>query len=232
MPVTSLTWNHNGTLLATASTNDTDVLMWDVDQNRNTPLKRIGFPCALLKWSPSSQRLCATTVGNVFRVWETNTWAPERWTIPNGAVQSAAWSPCSSYLLFVTTEESLLYSLRFVEEQLLGSDSNPKQALPVADLSSMSIDGVEVGGQPQNICWSPNGKYVAIAFKDSSSIAVFATSINRHLLNISPSFFLNGHTVDEYPSFICFQPTYRKSSDTVLTIGWSTGRVQYFPFIC
>lgn len=117
-PVTSIEWNHNGTLLATASINDTDVLMWDVDNNRNTPLKRIGFPCALLKWSPGSQRLCSTTVGNVFRVWETNKWTPERWTVPTGSIQSAAWSPCSSYLLFVTTDASTLFSLQFVEEQL------------------------------------------------------------------------------------------------------------------
>lgn len=114
-------WNHNGTLLATASVNDTDILMWDVDNNRNSPLKRIGFPCALLKWSPSSERLCTTTVGNVFRVWLTDKWAPERWTVPTGSIQSASWSPCSSYLLFVTTNDSILYSLCFVEEQLFGS---------------------------------------------------------------------------------------------------------------
>lgn len=33
-PVTSVEWSPNGCLLATASINDTDVLIWDVDQNR------------------------------------------------------------------------------------------------------------------------------------------------------------------------------------------------------
>lgn len=137
-PVTSIEWNHHGTLLATASINDTDVLMWDVDNNRNTPLKRIGFPCALLKWSPGSQRLCSTTVGNVFRVWETNKWTPERWTVPTGSIQSAAWSPCSSYLLFVTTDASTLFSLQFVEEQLYAGNyySFCRKRLPPLNLIS------------------------------------------------------------------------------------------------
>lgn len=112
------------------------------------------------------------------------------------------------------------------------AEAVPKQALSIADLNKIQIDQNTVGGRPQNICWSPNGKYVAIMFKDSSSIAIFATAINRHSLNISPSFFISGLTHDEHPSFICFQQKYSNRPETVLTIAWSTGRVQYFPFIC
>lgn len=91
-----------------------------MDTNRSVPLKRIGMPCALVKWSPNNQRLMCSTVGNVFRIWKTNEWVPERWTIPTGSqsIQSAAWSPCSNHLLFVTTNEPILYSLCFIEEQL------------------------------------------------------------------------------------------------------------------
>lgn len=120
-PITSLEWSPNGSVLATASINDSDILIWNVDENRNTPLKRVGPPCTLLKWSSDGFRLLSTTVGNVFRVWNTNTWTPDRWTVPNGAVQSAAWSPRGDCLLFVTTDESVLYSLPFVEEQLFTS---------------------------------------------------------------------------------------------------------------
>lgn len=118
-PVTAVEWSPDGLFLATASISDTDVIIWDVDQNRNTPLKRVGFSCSMLKWSPDGYRLCSTTVEKVFRVWTTtNQWTPERWTIGHGTVQSVVWSPCSSYILFVTSEEPYLYSLRFVDEQL------------------------------------------------------------------------------------------------------------------
>lgn len=119
-PISSLEWNRNGSLLVSVSLSDSNAILWDVDSNRNIPLKRIGMPCALAKWSPNNQRLFTSTVGGVFRVWKTNKWAPERWTIPSGSIQSAAWSPCSNYLLFVTTNDTVLYSLCFLEEQLFG----------------------------------------------------------------------------------------------------------------
>ena len=117
----SVEWNSIGSLLASSSINSPDILIWDVDQNRNIPLKRVGSPCSLLLWSPDDSRLCSTTINNVFRVWDTNKWLPDRWTILNGTVQSLAWSPCSSYLLFVTTNEPYLYCLRFFDEQLFTS---------------------------------------------------------------------------------------------------------------
>lgn len=120
-PITSVDWNHTGNLLASASISDTDVIVWEVDTGRCVPLKRIGVPCALLKWSPNSSRLCSSTIGNVFRVWNATNWVPERWTTLNGAIQSAAWSPCSSHLVFVVTNETILYRLCFVDDQLYQS---------------------------------------------------------------------------------------------------------------
>lgn len=117
-PITSLEWNHTGSLLATASVRDRDILIWEADTGRTIPLKRIGLPCALIKWSPNSHRIFTSTIGNVFRVWETNKWTPQRWTMPIGSIQSAAWSPCSNHLLFVTVNEPILYRLCFVEDQI------------------------------------------------------------------------------------------------------------------
>lgn len=117
-PVSSVEWNRNGSLLVSVSMTDANAIVWDVDTNRSIPLKRIGLPCAICLWSPNNQRLFTSTVGGVFRVWETNKWTPERWVVPTGSIQSAAWSPCSNHLLFVTTNEPILYSLCFIEEQL------------------------------------------------------------------------------------------------------------------
>lgn len=122
--ISSLQWNHMGTLLATSSVNNSDVIIWNVDTNKSTPLKRIGLPASLLFWSPNSQLLFASTIGNVFRVWNTDKWSPERWTIPKGSIQSAAWSPCSNHLIFITTSDTILYRLCFVDEQLYQSKQN------------------------------------------------------------------------------------------------------------
>lgn len=96
-------------------------MIWDVDYGRNIPLKRVGHPCSLVKWSPDDSKLFSATVGGVFRVWDTENWTPERWTVKGGTIQSVAWSPCSKHLLFVTTEDQLIYALKFASEELFTS---------------------------------------------------------------------------------------------------------------
>lgn len=231
-PVRALEWTQNGNLLISASIKDSDLLIWDVDQNRNTPLKRVGPPCTLLRLSPDGYRLCSSTVGNVFRVWTTDRWTPERWTVPKGSMQTAAWSPCGNYLLFATTGETTLYCLQFIEEQLYANVSIPKQAIPVANLAKITVGQTKIGGQTQSIAWDSTGKHLAIIFKDddSDAIAIFRTTINRHNITIAPDCFINGNACEQ-PKRICFQPFYkRKPMPPILTIGWSSGRIQYFPF--
>lgn len=105
----------------------------------------------------------------------------------------------------------------------------PKQALPVADLSKITVGQTEVGGLAQNLAWDPKGLHLAVIFRHSSAVAVFLTSIKRNMLGCSPDFFLVGVGA-EVPAYIAFQETYRNKPESVLTIGWSSGRVQYFPF--
>lgn len=108
--------------------------------------------------------------------------------------------------------------------------SVPKQALPVADLSKIKVGQIDVGGRPQSIAWDPRGQHLAIIFKDSSVIAIFLTAFNRNLLSVAPDCFLVGIGA-EAPAHICFQEQYKNKMDSVLTIGWSSGRIQYFPFV-
>lgn len=105
----------------------------------------------------------------------------------------------------------------------------PKQSFPIADFKSIRSGARVIGGLPKSIVWDPTGRFLAVMFKHSSSLAVFSTSINRNVLNVSPNFIISGDDPDEFPSFISFREMYEKFDDVVLTIGWSTGRVQYYP---
>lgn len=229
-PVTSVVWNLNGTLLATASIKDSAILIWNVDKNTCVPLRRTSPPSLNLQWSLNGAYLFASSVGNVFRVWNCETWKSDRWTTASGHVQSFQWSPCARFLLFVDSDSPILYSLGFADELLFNEDRKPltpQQALPVADLSKISIENTDIGGVAQQLEW--NGRYLAITFKDTNSVAIFQTTVRKHQLNIVPWCLIPGSGV-EYPSYIAFQPAYKQTKEeNIITIGWSAGRVQFFP---
>lgn len=232
-PVSAVEWNKNGSLLVSASLNDSDLIVWDVDYGRNTPLKRVGHPCSLIKWSPDNSKLFSATVGGVFRVWYTEKWTPERWSVKCGTIQSVAWSPCGLHLLFVTTEDQIIYALKFANEQLFNSAAVPKQALPVVDLVENADDsGGDRSAQsrrPQALAWDPSGRFLAVSYKDANVISLFRTATSNTNLNLSPSGQVVGQVADEFPSQICFQLNKLRDHEAVLTIGWSTGRIQYYP---
>lgn len=227
-------WNSSGSLLVSASLNDSDLIIWDVDYGRNTPLKRVGHPCSLIKWSPDNSKLFSSTVGGVFRVWYTEKWTPERWSVKCGTIQSVAWSPCGLHLLFVTTDDQYIYAMKFANEELFNNAAVPKQALPVVDLMTVNLDdstserSVQTR-RPQALAWDPSGRFLAVSYKDLSVITLFRTAANNTNLNLSPSGTVSGQSPDEFPSQICFQLNTLRDHEAVLTIGWSTGRIQYFP---
>lgn len=232
-PVTSLEWNSNGSLLATASMKDSSILIWDVDKNTCVPLRRTSPPYLHLQWSMNGAYLFTSTIGNVFRVWNCDTWKSDRWTVASGHVQSFQWSPCARFLLFATSDDPILYSLGFADELLFNESRHqvvPQQALPVADLSKIAIELTEVGGIVQQLAW--NGKYLAVTFKETAAVAIFQTTIRKHQMNIVPMCLISGIGI-EFPTYISFQPTYKQAqaADNNLTIGWSSGRIQFFPFV-
>lgn len=232
-PVTSLEWNSNGSLLASASMKDSSILIWDVDKNSCVPLRRTSPPHLHLQWSLNGAYLFTSSIGNVFRVWNCEMWNSDRWTVASGHVKSFQWSPCARFLLFVTSDDPVLYSLGFADELLFNESHHqvvPQQALPVADFSKILIDRTEVGGITQQLAW--NGMYLAVTFKDTNAVAVFQTTIRKHQLSIVPMCLISGIGV-ELPSFIAFQPSYKQvqAADNNLTIGWSSGRIQFLPFV-
>lgn len=118
LSIASVEWSPNGCYLATTSKISSDISIWDVDKNICVPLKCVGPSCNELSWSLDGLKLCCTTRGNILRVLNTETWLPEKWTVPTGMVMSAVWSSCGQFLLFVTSDDSYLYSISFVDDQL------------------------------------------------------------------------------------------------------------------
>ncbi|XP_034490489.1 aladin [Drosophila innubila] len=231
LPITTLQWNKDGTQLATASIGDSAILIWQPDNGMMQPLRRLGPPGSLLKWSPGNEWIFASTVDRVFRVWKCHDrWTTDRWVCNKGNVQAACWSPCGRFLLFASTSEPILYRLQFVKLLLGPVKSDDKEVLPVADLNAINLDGSNqtlIGGTAQQLAWDPHGKYLVITFKSTNSIAIFRTYIQKFDLQISGGYYLSGETPSEYPSYVCFQPLNRENDRSMLTIGWSSGRIQF-----
>jgi len=225
-PVTSLTWSPSGKLLASGCPADPNMLIWSVASGQNILVKRVsGGGISLLRWSPDGSKLFAATPGTTFRVWDTKSWQPDRWTValPKDSVQCAAWSPDSNFLVFATVDEPLLYSVSLI--------SSGDSAVPVVDLSEVIADeddDLMGGGLVQDIVWDPAGYRLAVSYRKTSLISIFSTQTGR-LLSITPSGWIRG-SKDEFPSCLQFQADYNNGG-SVLTIGWSTGRIQYCPLV-
>uniref|UniRef100_A0A1B6FRP2 Aladin seven-bladed propeller domain-containing protein n=1 Tax=Cuerna arida TaxID=1464854 RepID=A0A1B6FRP2_9HEMI len=84
-----------------------------------------------------------------------------------------------------------------------------------------------VGGEVSSLVWDKKGCYLAVTFKNCDIIAVFMTSFVQNL-KVSPCCFIRG-LVSESPAVIAFQENFTEGAN--LTIGWSSGRVQYFPIV-
>ena len=136
-PVTSLSWSPNGRLLMSTSASDTTILLWNTASENKVPLRRVGGGGVhLCTWSPQGSAILTATTSQVFRLWTTKDWQPERWTVLHGHINNACWSPCGTSLLFTTSEDAQIFCLRFtvsVENELESSGA----AIPIMDLSKV-----------------------------------------------------------------------------------------------
>lgn len=225
-PVTTLSWHPNGKLLASGSPADPAMLIWSVASGQCVPVRRVsGGGVGLLRWSMNGLKLFAATPGRTFRVWDTKTWQPERWTVPGAQarVACAAWSPDSNHLVFASSDEPLLYAVSFQAET--------DNALPILDLSEVLVDSeTELigGGLVQNIAWEPAGLRLAVSFRSTSLIAIFSTRSGRNL-SLTPCGWIRGEK-GEFPSCFEFQSDFIDGGG-VLTVAWSSGRIQHFPLL-
>jgi len=224
-PVTGVAWSPCGKLLASCSPADTNLVIWSPNSESCEPLKRIGGGgVSLVRWSGNMSRLFCATPGSTFRVWNTENWSCDRWTVGGGKgrVSAACWSPDSSQLIFATTEEPVLYSVSF--------QGDGEAAIPVMDLSKIALENGDLaGGLVQDIQWDPSGRRVAISFRETSYICLLRSSLGSSIGGLSPVGWIVGK-MGVMPACLQFQQN-QVECGAILTVAWSDGTVQHIPLV-
>jgi len=234
--VNSLCWDPSGKYLASGCAKDSSLYIWNVENREATLLQKFGGGgFTFLSWSPSGDRLLAATPGSVFKIWESRTWSANNWDVMEGHVQSAVWSPCGTKVIFADSVQSTLYSLSVEPVPPLGEknphflkNSSSKVAGVVADFAEMQdlTEDVRFGGLIQDLAWDPRGERLAVLFRSTDFIALFRTRYSP-TLNLFPCGVLRGQP-DEVPSTMQFRPIFEDGA--LLTVAWSSGRVQHVSF--
>lgn len=231
--VTSVSWNQQGNLLVSASLCDRAMYVWDVSMERAVPLQKYGggIP-VLVKWSPTSEHIFASTTNILFRIWSSVSWSSENWYTGSSRIKCACWSSDGSVLLFATTAEPTIYAITVSSAFNIFADTatGNGNAICVADLTRQELSNGEIlGGNIIDMAWDSSGKLLAVIFKDSNLIPVFSTTIcsRPKVLQLTPRCLIRGR-LNEIPNCIDFQKNVKYGTN--LTIAWSSGRIQYFPF--
>ncbi|CAG9767600.1 unnamed protein product [Ceutorhynchus assimilis] len=229
-PVMSIAWSPKGELLVSVAACDNTILVWDPELDQTSALKRPGgHGQVLVKWSPSGDKFLTCSNGLSFRVWDYRSWECERWTVVSGRVQTACWSNCGKVLLFATNKEPLIYRVIVKNDTVFTADidSSSNQALPIFETPKVDSNGKMVGGLIQWMETDPNGKYLAVMFQETNAIAVF-NILRQPCMQLIPGALING-LAEEIPTAISFVQNF--NAGACLTIGWSSGRIQYYPII-
>lgn len=226
-PVTSLSWHPKGNLLACIGGGGTRVVVWDVWREVAVVVHAgTGGSATQILWSPDGSRLLVAYAGKIMRVFETQNWSYEQWSLES-PVQSAVWSSRGHVLLFVTQADPVLYHLTFIPGQGVGGTQVASQ---VADLTQVFVttqDGEEmsVGGVVRQLVWDPRSERLAVVFRDTECVALFHTH-SHPTLHLAPGGFIRGELC-QVPVSAAFQQDL--SSGAVLSVVWSNGQVTHIP---
>jgi len=224
-PATSVSWSPDGKLVAACSPSDTKLHIWSpASQICEVVHRRGGGGVTLASWSPNKRSLFTATPASVFRVWETKGWTCDRWSVGSGRVAAAAWAPDSLQLVFATTEEPVLYCLSF--------QAGAEAAVPVMDLSMINLpsSGEAAGGLVQDLQWDPSGRRLAVTFRETSPLLLLRCRPGPLPGRLSPVGWVLGQQPAERPNCIQFQQA-GAAMGAMLSIGWSSGRLQQLPLV-
>eukprot|EP00250_Pteridium_aquilinum_P020709 c24912_g3_i1 orf=42-1442(+) len=226
-PVTSLTWNPSGRLLASASFYDPGFMILDVAQGTGTPLRRGFGGICLLQWSPKGDYLFSSHMDGVFRLWETESWTSEKWSSSGGPVVSAMWSSDDAVLLMAFDQTATLGALHFASKP----PSLDVQLLPV-DLSD--LDAITGGqGRVEKMAWDLSGERLAISFSGGDEmhlglVAVYDTR-KTPILAVSLMGFIRGPESGSKALAFGFYDSLDQG--LLLSVCWSTGVCCTYPML-
>ncbi|KAH8352947.1 hypothetical protein KR084_007591 [Drosophila pseudotakahashii] len=235
--VTSLQWNEDGTILISAALGSSHIILWEPDcqqKIRLIPAPDSLSSFALLRYSPDFQMLfCASCdAGASLCQLNRSKWKSEQVLMQN-RIQTAVWTTCSSYLLFVRAGSTRVYSCTNDGEASVFLRPKPLWNVEMlVDLQEVTSSAGELrcGGQPQTFAMDPLGIYMAIIFKESCFV-LLCLLVNSRLgpLRLLPVEFIDcdcDADCEMYPTCIGFgisQPQNR-----CLVICWSEGHIQRY----
>lgn len=228
-PVNTLSWCPSGRYLAAGSINYNGVIVWDVDIENPTPLAEycLGGVTKLM-YSPNGKYLFASTTGNVFRVWDTETWANEKWKTNSSYCQAAAWSSDGNLLAFSEARDSKIYIVRFT-----GYDHKLEGVLvKVLDFSSYTVNlaskrQIQVGGNIENLAWDSTSKRLVVSFEDSELIANLQCNAVGQSVDFYPIGFMRGPHKGTSCPILHFIPEFPKGA--LLASCWRSGKISLTP---
>ena len=236
-PVTSISWSKDGKMLACACANSPTFWIWNIVTQQSTAMHRPGAAILDLSWSPCGLRLLTTTLSNMFRVWESETWLSEKWGNLKGCCTNAVWSPCGTVLLFAVAEECVIYSSKFFDRKddtaidLGGTGVATKSADTSVECWDVDGDQIQVGGNISGMALDPTGSRLAVMFEGADSnqpyIALYCTTF-QPVIQLVPCGFISGKD-GETPLSMSFVNGYNRGA--LLAVCWSSETVSLIPLL-
>ncbi|CAD5125037.1 DgyrCDS13281 [Dimorphilus gyrociliatus] len=223
-PICDIVWHPYGNLLASASPIDNSVMVWDVELGRREPLKRFGGGVSLLRWSDDGSRLLSSYTSSLFRVWDTQTWQYEKWSLSGrGSMTAACWN--KNRLIFANDSQPYLHCIVFHNAENCTSEIGSMQCIDVTTCTTNTMSGeeVRVGGIVRDIKWT--SERLAVLFRETSFVALFSTS-TRPSFSVLPIGFVRGPN-NSIPMLIDLKSNSGKG--IILTMIWSEDTLTYIP---
>nr|XP_017022217.1 aladin [Drosophila kikkawai] len=175
--VTSVQWNEDGTILASAALGSTHIILWEPDYQQKMrlildPGNQSSF--SLLRFSADFKEILCASLNGGASICELDrcTWRVRDKVQIESRIQTAVWTTCSSHLLFVKEGSTRLYSRTRNQEALLLKRPKPSWRIEmVANLQDASCSGEwRHCGKPLAIAMDPLGIYLAVIFKHQSFV--------------------------------------------------------------
>ncbi|XP_050740840.1 aladin [Drosophila biarmipes] len=233
--VTSLQWNEDGTILISAALSSSHIILWEPDcqqKIRLIPAPNSLSPIALLRYSPDFQVLfCASCdAGASLCQLSRSKWKAQQVLMRN-RIQTAVWTTCSSYLLFVREGGTRVYSCTNDGESAIFLRPRPQWRVElVVDLQQVtSCSGEQRScGEPHSFAMDPLGLYMAVIFKQRSFVLLcLLTNLRLGSPRLLPLEFIDCDAAgEEYPTCMGFGISDQETR--CLVICWDKGHIQRY----